>query len=515
MAAPNDKLATSLALLNNVQRDGIVRSSDLSRTHRERLMRSGFLSEVIRGWLIVTNPGVPDGTSTSWYTSFWAFVSRYLGSRFGDDYCLAAEPSVMRHVGAGLIPRQVIVIAREPVNQTVHLRFDTSLFIYTTKDGFPEDRVKRDGLWLMDLPAALCRVSPAFFRNSPADGEIALRSVRDPGELLRILLEGGSTLVAGRLAGAYTYLREPRIADQIREAMEAAGSQIRPTNPFERDEPLLGGRTRVTSPHATRMGLLWSAMRAGVIAAFPPPQAESADPAIYLAEVEERYAADAYNSLSIEGYRVSPELIERVRRGGWNPDSSEADVREADALAARGYYQAFQAVKGSLGEILGGAPPAGIVERDHQRWCREMFAPAVTAGILGPGQLAGYRNTPVYLRGSRYVPPSHAAVPDCMETLFELLHGEPNPAVRAVLGHFIFVYIHPYPDGNGRIARFLMNAMFASARYPWTVIRQERRARYLAALEDASTIHDIGPFASFVREEMQAPAANPNVAALG
>lgn len=59
-------------------------------------------------------------------------------------------------------------------------------------------------------------------------------------------------------------------------------------------------------------------------------------------------------------------------------------------------------------------------------------------------------------------------------------------------------YIHPYPDGNGRLARFLMNALLASGGYPWTVIRVEDRDRYLAALEAASGDQDIIPFASFL-----------------
>jgi hypothetical protein len=50
----------------------------------------------------------------------------------------------------------------------------------------------------------------------------------------------------------------------------------------------------------------------------------------------------------------------------------------------------------------------------------------------------------------------------------------------------LFGYIHPYPDGNGRMARFLMNAMLASGGYPWTVIRVEDRAPYLSALDRAS-----------------------------
>ena len=89
MATPNERLAASLEALHAVQRDGIVRSSDLSRTHRTRLIQSGFLEEVLNGWLIVTHPGMADGASTAWYSSFWAFVAQYLGSRFGGDYCLA------------------------------------------------------------------------------------------------------------------------------------------------------------------------------------------------------------------------------------------------------------------------------------------------------------------------------------------------------------------------------------------------------------------------------------------
>jgi hypothetical protein len=51
-----------------------------------------------------------------------------------------------------------------------------------------------------------------------------------------------------------------------------------------------------------------------------------------------------------------------------------------------------------------------------------------------------------------------------------------------VIGHFVFVYIHPYIDGNGRMGRFLMNVMLASGGYPWTVIPLERRDDYMAAL---------------------------------
>ena len=115
----------------------------------------------------------------------------------------------------------------------------------------------------------------------------------------------------------------------------------------------------------------------------------------------------------------------------------------------------------------------------------------------------GYRHDPVYLRTSRYVPPRWEVVRDAMPTLFDLLEDESEPAVRAVLGHWLFGYVHPYPDGNGRIARFLMNTMLASGGYPWTVVRIDDRAAYLEALGRASIDMDIGPFSEFMADRVK------------
>ncbi len=212
------------------------------------------------------------------------------------------------------------------------------------------------------------------------------------------------------------------------------------------------------------------------------------------------YVTDAYHSLSIEGYQVSRDLIERVRAGNWNPDRKEDDRNQRNALAARGYWQAFQAVRISLKKVLRGESPGAVADDDHRLWYREMFAPSVTIGLLRPADLAGYRNGQVYIRRSMHVPPNRDAVRDLMPAFFELLREESEPAVRVVLGHFVFVYIHPYMDGNGRIGRFLMNLMLASGGYPWTVVPVEQRATYLAALEEASVGQNIVPFADFLAE---------------
>ena len=123
-------------------------------------------------------------------------------------------------------------------------------------------------------------------------------------------------------------------------------------------------------------------------------------------------------------------------------------------------------------------------------------------GIIRSQDLIGYRTGQVYIRNSRHVPLPREALVDSMEALFDCLRQEEHPAVRAVLGHYFFVYIHPYMDGNGRIGRFLMNAMLVSGGYPWTIIQVKNRNKYLQALEVVGTERNIEPFARFVSSEM-------------
>ncbi|KAA6327930.1 hypothetical protein EZS27_023127 [termite gut metagenome] len=191
-------------------------------------------------------------------------------------------------------------------------------------------------------------------------------------------------------------------------------------------------------------------------------------------------------------------MIEKVKSGNWKPDEDSSDAEQRNAMATRGYWQAFQAVKESIKKILKGDNPSEIADNDHRVWYRELFVPSVAAGLLKPSDLAGYRTNQVYIRGSMHTPLSPDAVRNAIPVLFDLLKNEPDARVRAVLGHFVFAYIHPYADGNGRIARFLMNAMFISGGYDWTIIPVERRKEYMVALEKASTSEDITDFTVFL-----------------
>lgn len=499
------KLAQSLAALKALQDQGVVaiRSGRLTRTDRERLRRNGFIAEVMKGWYLPSAPEEPAGESTTWYTSFWQFIAGYLGDRFGQEWCLSPEQSLRLHVGDWTVPRQLLVRSPRGGNKPIALLHGTSIFDARLSLPADADLEVIEGLRLMRLPAALVACAPGQFVAQPVVMRAGLAMITDASDLLSRLLAGGHSVVAGRLAGALRNIGRIPVADDIVATMRAAGFTITESDPF--DTPSwVTFPARQASPYVNRLRLMWEQMRAPVLEVFPAPPGMRRDASQYLKEVDSVYVTDAYNSLSIEGYRVSAELIERVREGNWNPQAIEADRERQNALAARGYWQAFQSVRKSLERVLSGQVPGDVANADHAVWYRELFGPSVVAGILEPASLAGYRNGPVYIRRSMHVPPRHEAVRELMPTFFDLLAREVEPAVRVVLGHFVLVFIHPYPDGNGRMARFLMNLMLASGGYPWVVIPLGRRDDYMAVLESASVGGDIQPFARFVLELLPA-----------
>lgn len=505
MAKPSEKLAASLSQLEKLQKTGrrVFRSNELTRVHRERLIRSGFLLEVMKGWLISSSPGSDPGDTTPWFASFWEFCARYCMARFGSRWHLSPEQSLLLHAGNTVIPRQIVVYAPKAANNTVELPFGHSLYDLKQRQMPPEnDLCEREGLRLFMVEAALLKVPETFFARSPAEALALLSGVRDASDILRRVLESGHTVIAGRIAGAFRRIGRAEVADEIVNTMRTAGFDVRESDPFA-PQQMFGSLNRRLTPFVGRLQATWEIFRDPIVTLFPKAPGLPRDREAYMRSIDGIYRSDAYHSLSIEGYHVTPDLIERVRLGDWDPEGNDVDRRSRDVLAARGYWQAFGLVKEAVREIISGGEAGGLVRAAHREWHRELFQPFVTAGLAPPSMLAGYRNDSVFLRGSRYVPPRQEIVRDAMPALFGLLENENEPSVRAVLGHWMFVYIHPYSDGNGRLARFIMNAMLASGGYPWTVICLEDRDAYLEALEAASIEQNIEPFARFVSQRVE------------
>src|SRR5690606_21303627 len=232
------------------------------------------------------------------------------------------------------------------------------------------------------------------------DVKTALAMIRDSSEITRPLLQGGHTTIAGRLVGAFRSIGRLRIADDIISTLKAVDYNVRETNPFDSD-PQIFLNDSVRTPWINRMKLLWQQMRMDIPDLFPLSPGIPLNQEAYMATADEIYATDAYHSLSIERYKVTPTLIERVRDGAWNIAGNEDDRLQRDAMAARGYWQASQIVRSSVRKVLNGQNPGQVADEDHGAWYRELFAPSVAAGILQPADLAGYRNSQVYISGSK------------------------------------------------------------------------------------------------------------------
>jgi hypothetical protein len=476
----------------------IVQSKELSRADRQLLLKTGWLREIIRGWYLLVRPDAPTNDSTVWYAHFWEFIAIYLKELYGDEYCLSAEASLDVLLEKPLTPKQVIIMVPTGGSGSPRLLpYETSLLIYSDPRSTLIEKTKVQNLQVMSLPLALSRVTSTFFKTHPIDAEVALKSIKTAEELSHILLKYDLKSAASRLIGAYQFLGLSKMAEQLNDQLKKFGMEIVPENPFQEIKPLLK-TIRPISPYTGRIEALWSTYRDPIIRIFPEP-IRLQDEISYFKNLEEIYKQDAYNSLSIEGFQVTAELIERVKNNEWDPNLHLQDADQRNALAARGYYEAFQSVKKTIHDIISTQKNSGeLIGEQLQNWFHALFAPSVRAGIIDQTGLLGYRRHRVHIRNSRHVPPPPEALVDAMKTFFDCLKKETHAGVRVILGHYIFVFIHPFMDGNGRIGRFLMNALLASGNYPWVIVPVARRQEYMNSLEIAGAETDILPFARFI-----------------
>ena len=120
------------------------------------------------------------------------------------------------------------------------------------------------------------------------------------------------------------------------------------------------------------------------------------------------------------------------------------------------------------------------------------------------GAYKQHSNNPTRPDGTvhEYCPPEHVAAE--MDRLIEVYHELPEtlPEVRAAWLHHRFTQIHPFQDGNGRVARALASFEFIRAGLlPLLVDRDDRDRRYLPALEAADQ-GDLRPLVTFFADCM-------------
>ncbi len=120
-----------------------------------------------------------------------------------------------------------------------------------------------------------------------------------------------------------------------------------------------------------------------------------------------------------------------------------------------------------------------------------------------------YRTLPVEISGSEHTPAGPESVPSEMQEFGAWMERESccpegerasvRGLVNAAVAHTWFVYVHPFADGNGRVARLLMNLMLIRYGYPIAIVTREDRRRYYEALEESQS-SNLSPFLSLLSE---------------
>ncbi|WP_441227929.1 hypothetical protein AB7813_05450 [Tardiphaga sp. 20_F10_N6_6] len=228
--------------------------------------------------------------------------------------------------------------SNEAANNNLELLFGTSLYDEKVKEMPPaKDATEKNGLRVFGVDAALVKVSGQFFLQHPVEAQIALGLVRDVSGILGRLLEGGHSIIAGRIAGAFKRVGRDGLSDDIVKTMKSAGYDFRESDPFSEQQNVSAVLTGA-APIVARLKAIWESQRQAVRDVLPRTPGIPDDKDSYMKFVDGIYKSDAYHSLSMEGYSVTPELIDRVRQGNWDPNGNEQETKNRNALAARGYW---------------------------------------------------------------------------------------------------------------------------------------------------------------------------------
>lgn len=110
-----------------------------------------------------------------------------------------------------------------------------------------------------------------------------------------------------------------------------------------------------------------------------------------------------------------------------------------------------------------------------------------------------FRNQQVLIRGAKHQPPDHSYVVQMMDQFFEGLRNAQNvnPIVLATWAHWMIARIHPFMDGNGRMARLWQDLVLFRGRLTCAIIPPETRTEYLASLAAADD-GDFNPLTQLV-----------------
>ena len=139
------------------------------------------------------------------------------------------------------------------------------------------------------------------------------------------------------------------------------------------------------------------------------------------------------------------------------------------------------------------------IEETHVKNLHKLFY-----GFIDTKEAGKYRKRKVFISGSQYSVPAPEKVPGLMKKFIEdmdYIRKDIHPVKFAALVHKEFVFIHPFVDGNGRVARLLMNLVLLQEGYSIAIIPPVLRNEYITLLEKAHK--DDCDFVEFIAQRVK------------
>lgn len=118
-----------------------------------------------------------------------------------------------------------------------------------------------------------------------------------------------------------------------------------------------------------------------------------------------------------------------------------------------------------------------------------------------PGE---FRKGFVGISGTKYLPPPAYELKPLLQTMLDYINSPPKEITHIELAfkaHLWCVYIHPFNDGNGRVARLLTGLILLRYGYPPMIIRNEHRRRYIASIRAVESKSAFKPYYQFMSDE--------------
>ena len=208
-----------------------------------------------------------------------------------------------------------------------------------------------------------------------------------------------------------------------------------------------------------------------------------------------------YNSNHIEGNTLTYGQTELLLLFG--KVIGEAEVRDVHEMTASNVGLKMMSEEAAMKEM---PLSQHFIRMLHKTLLREDYTVyrnlpdgQQTSYVIHAGQYKTRSNSVITRYGDRFDYASPEETPSLMTDLVDWYNeeeklGKLSPVELAALFHYRYIRIHPFEDGNGRIARLMVNFILSRHDYPMIVVRSRKKQEYLEALHQSDM--EVGPVPS-------------------